>query len=61
MTTLDFEAAAADLREHEFIRLAVTVVPTVDALRSHSSQQIRARVATMLDHLGYRDKVRLES
>ena len=37
----------------EFIRLAAAVVPTVEALRSLTPQQIRGRVATMLERLGY--------
>jgi Restriction endonuclease len=46
-------SAADELREHEFTRLAAAVVPTVEFLRSLTGQQIRARVATMLERLGY--------
>jgi hypothetical protein len=48
-----FDVAAADLRAHEFALLASAVVPTVDALRSLSAKEFRARVAVMLEQLGY--------
>ena len=50
---MNFDRAAEALRQREFTRLAAAVVPSVDALRCLTGQQIRARVATMLEHLGY--------
>ena len=48
-----FEVAADELRAREFTRLSAAVVPTVDALRLLTGQQLRARVATMLERLGH--------
>jgi Restriction endonuclease len=48
-----FDVAAGELHEREFSRLAAAVVPTVEALRSLTGKQIRGRVATMLENLGY--------
>jgi hypothetical protein len=48
-----FACAADELRGREFTRLAAAVVPTVEALRSLTPQQIRGHVATMLERLGY--------
>jgi Restriction endonuclease len=53
MMPLDHEAAANELHSREFIRLSAAVVPTPDALRALSSKQLRARVAMMLEYLGY--------
>jgi hypothetical protein len=50
---LNFDLAAADLRHREFARLAAAVVPSIDALRLLTAQELRARVATMLERLGY--------
>src|SRR4051794_26837169 len=48
-----FDVPAGELREREFTRLASAVVPTVEALRSLTGRQMRARVTTMLEQLGY--------
>ncbi|HTV28231.1 MAG TPA: restriction endonuclease [Xanthobacteraceae bacterium] len=48
-----FEVAADALRQREFTRLAAAVVPTVDALRLLNGQQLRVRVAAMLERLGH--------
>ncbi len=50
---VSFAVAADALHTQEFTRLAAAVVPTVDALRCLTGQQIRARVATMLERLGH--------
>lgn len=49
----NFDVAATELREREFTRLASAVVPSIDALRLLNGQQLRARVAAMLERLGY--------
>jgi hypothetical protein len=49
----NFAGAADELREHEFSRLAASVVPTVEALRSLALRQVRACVATTPERLGY--------
>jgi Restriction endonuclease len=49
----NFDVAAAELRAREFTRLAAAVVPTVDALRLLNGQQLRVRVAAMLERLGH--------
>jgi hypothetical protein len=49
----NFIAAAEELRESEYSRLAGTVAPTVEKLRSLTSAQFRARVVTMLEHFGH--------
>lgn len=51
--TARFDVAADELHARELTRITAAIVPTVDALRSLSSKQIRARVATMLERLGY--------
>ncbi len=45
--------AAEVLRQQEFSRLAAGIVPTLDGLRALNARQLRARVATMLEQLGY--------
>jgi hypothetical protein len=52
-TLVNFDLAADELQHREFTRLTAAVVPSVDALRLLTAQQLRARVATMLQHLGY--------
>jgi Restriction endonuclease len=49
----DFSQAADELRRQEFARLAAAVVPTIEGLRALSARQLRARVTTMLEQLGY--------
>jgi hypothetical protein len=48
-----FDRAAEQLRQLEFTRLATATMPTIDGLRALTSRQLRARVATMLEQLGY--------
>jgi len=45
--------AADELQQRETARLASCVTPTVEGLRFLSGRQLRARVATMLERLGY--------
>lgn len=49
----NFAVAADALRAREFSRLAAAVVPTLQALRLLSARQLRAKVAAMLQRLGY--------
>jgi restriction system protein len=48
-----FETAAAELRQREFARLASAMVPTLEGLRMLNARELRARVAMMLERLGY--------
>lgn len=45
--------AADELHRQETARLAASIVPTLDSLRFLNSNQLRARVADMLERLGY--------
>jgi hypothetical protein len=44
---------ADELQQRELERLATAQVPTVEGLRFLAGRQLRARVATMLERLGY--------
>ena len=44
---------AAELRQQEFSRLSAATVPTLESLRFLNPRQFRARVAGMLERLGY--------
>ena len=48
-----FDQAADELREQENARLAAGILPSVESLRFLNPRQIRARVAAMLERLGY--------
>jgi Restriction endonuclease len=50
---MNFDTPADALHAREFTRRAAAVVPSVDALRLLTAQQLRARAATMLERLGY--------
>jgi hypothetical protein len=45
--------AAEVLHQQEFSRLSDATVPTLESLRFLNPQQLRARVAGMLERLGY--------
>ena len=48
-----FDHDAEVLRQQEFARLAAATVPTLATLRFLNPTQLRARVAGMLERLGY--------
>ena len=48
-----FDHDAEVLRQQEFARLASATVPTLATLRFLNPTQLRARVAGMLERLGY--------
>jgi hypothetical protein len=50
---IEFDGAAEELRQQEFSRLSAATVPTLESLRLLNSRQFRARVAGMLERLGY--------
>jgi hypothetical protein len=50
---VSFDAAAGELREREFSRLAAAIVPTLEALRLLNALELRAQVARMLERLDY--------
>lgn len=48
-----FDHAAEILRQQQFSRLSAATVPTLEGLRALNARQLRARVAAMLEQLGY--------
>ncbi len=48
-----FDHDAEVLRQQEFSRLSADTVPTLESLRFLNPRQLRARVANMLERLGY--------
>ena len=50
---VNLQLAAEDLREQEFARLAATVTPRLDMLRSMSLGAFRSQVAMMMERLGH--------
>jgi hypothetical protein len=48
-----FDHAAEELRRQEFARLSADTIPTLESLRFLNSRELRARVVTMLECLGY--------
>jgi restriction endonuclease Mrr len=48
-----FDHDAEFLRQQEFARLSAATVPTLESLRFLNPTQLRARVAGMLERLGY--------
>jgi hypothetical protein len=51
--TSRYDHAAEVLRQQEFSRLSADTVPTLESLRFLNPTQLRARVADMLERLGY--------
>jgi restriction endonuclease len=50
---LNFAIAADELRQQEFARLAATVTPRIEALRSLTPDAFRDQIALMLERLGH--------
>jgi hypothetical protein len=48
-----FDHDAEILHQQEFARLADATVPSLESLRFLNPRQLRARVAAMLERLGY--------
>jgi hypothetical protein len=53
MQTVNFPAAAADLRRQEFSRLSAAVTPRIEAFRSMTADAFRNEIAQMLERLGH--------
>jgi Restriction endonuclease len=53
LTSSALARAADELQQREYSRLAAAQVPSVEGLRFLGGRQLRARVALMLEHLGY--------
>ena len=50
---MNFARAAEELRLEEVARLSASIVPTLESLRALSGQQLRGRVALMLEQFGH--------
>src|SRR4051812_22711698 len=48
-----FGAAADELRRREIDRIKAATIPTIDALRALSPDELRTEVSGMLERLGY--------
>lgn len=53
MQTINFPAAAAELRQQEFSRLSAAVTPRIEAFRSMTGDAFRTEIAQMLERLGH--------